>query len=77
MKNPFYGFSLGNNCYKIRFAIKSKGKGKRGGARLITLVKIINNNVYLLSVFDKSAKDSVSEIELKELMKEIQKQQKD
>jgi mRNA-degrading endonuclease RelE of RelBE toxin-antitoxin system len=34
--NPIQGTSLGNNCYKIRIAISSKGKGKSGGARLIT-----------------------------------------
>lgn len=35
-KDPFYGIPIGNNCYKIRIAIASKDKGKRGGARLIT-----------------------------------------
>jgi hypothetical protein len=70
-KNPHYGISLGHNCYKIRFAIKSKNSGKSGGARLITLIKIINNTVYLLSVYDKSHKDSVSDSELAEIIKEI------
>lgn len=28
--------ALGNNCYKIRMAITSKGKGKSGGSRVIT-----------------------------------------
>lgn len=35
-ENPTQGESLGRGCYKIRLAIKSKGKGKRGGARVIT-----------------------------------------
>lgn len=35
-KNPTYGTQLGKNCYKIRIAITSKGKGKSGGARIIT-----------------------------------------
>ena len=34
--NPEQGTALGKNCYKIRLAIASKGKGKSGGARLIT-----------------------------------------
>ena len=34
--NPVQGTSLGNDCYKIRLAIRSKGKGKSGGARVIT-----------------------------------------
>jgi mRNA-degrading endonuclease RelE of RelBE toxin-antitoxin system len=34
--DPQTGDYLGNSCYKIRLAIASKGKGKRGGARVIT-----------------------------------------
>ena len=33
-KDPKSGMPLGNDTYKIRLAIKSKGKGKSGGARL-------------------------------------------
>jgi len=32
-KDPNMGTPLGNDCYKIRLAIKSKGAGKSGGAR--------------------------------------------
>jgi len=35
-QNPTLGTALADNCYKIRLAIKSKGKGKSGGARVIT-----------------------------------------
>jgi mRNA-degrading endonuclease RelE of RelBE toxin-antitoxin system len=38
--NPNQGTSLGRNCYKIRLAITSKGKGKSGGARIITHIVI-------------------------------------
>jgi mRNA-degrading endonuclease RelE of RelBE toxin-antitoxin system len=38
---PVQGKSLGKDCYKIRLAITSKGKGKSGGARVITCVKIV------------------------------------
>ena len=34
--SPNLGISLGHNVYKIRLAIESKGKGKSGGARVIT-----------------------------------------
>lgn len=34
--NPTYGTSIKHNCYKIRLSIKSKGKGKSGGARVIS-----------------------------------------
>ena len=34
--NPYGGESLGQHTYKNRMAIASKGKGKSGGARVIT-----------------------------------------
>ena len=68
---PEQGVSLGNNCYKIRFAISSKSKGKSGGARVITCVKIVETTVYLLSVFDKSEHNTISDNEIKNLLKEI------
>ncbi len=63
--NPQQGTPLGNNFYKIRLAITSKGKGKSGGARIITFVKIIKNKVYLSAIYDKSEKDTISNKELK------------
>ena len=60
-KEPKSGIAIGKNCYKIRLAIKSKGKGKSGGARIITLVKIIDKEVHLLSIFDKSKKENISD----------------
>ena len=67
-ENPTQGTALGNNCYKIRFAIRSKGKGKAGGARIITCVKIVNETVYLLTIFNKSEQESISDQDLKELL---------
>ena len=34
--NPNEGTSVGGNAFKIRLAVKSKGKGKSGGMRVIT-----------------------------------------
>ena len=67
--NPEQGTALGNNCYKIRIAIASKGKGKSGGARVITNIVISENTVYLLSIYDKSEKQNLTDLELKELLK--------
>ncbi len=69
---PAQGTSLGNDCYKIRLAIASKNKGKSGGARVITCVYIADSEVYLLSVYDKSERSSLSDKELKELIDWIQ-----
>lgn len=68
-ENPEQGISLGDNCYKIRLAISSKGRGKSGGARVVTHIVISENTVYLLSIYDKSEKANITDAELKELLK--------
>lgn len=40
-QNPNQGTPLGNQVYKIRLAIASKGVGKSGGARVISFVHIL------------------------------------
>lgn len=69
--NPETGTPLGNGFYKIRLAIRSKGKGKRGGGRLITYIKIVAETVYLVSIYDKSEKSDISNEELRKLFLEI------
>jgi len=70
-KNPAIGISLGNNCYKIRIAIKSKGKGKSGGARVITFVFVSDSEVYLVTIYDKSDQASISRKEILQLRREL------
>lgn len=67
-EKPETGTTLGNNCFKIRIAIASKGKGKSGGARIITNIAISERNVYFLSIYDKSEKENISNKELKDLL---------
>lgn len=71
-QNPIQGKPLGKDCYKVRMAISSKGKGKSGGARVITCVLIEDVDVYLLTVYDKSEKENISDNELLTLRKQIQ-----
>jgi len=66
---PKKGTDIGKNCYKIRLAIKSKGKGKSGGARVITNFLVKNNIVYMLSIYDKSEKENLIDNELSQLLK--------
>jgi mRNA-degrading endonuclease RelE of RelBE toxin-antitoxin system len=70
-ENPTLGTAIRKDCYKVRMSIKSKGKGKSGGARIITNFVIADNTVYLLSIYDKSEKESLSDKELDELLKHI------
>lgn len=72
-EQPDQGTPLGSDCFKIRLAVKSKGKGKSGGGRVITCVKVEKENVFLLSIFDKSEQATISDKELKELLKLIPK----
>jgi mRNA-degrading endonuclease RelE of RelBE toxin-antitoxin system len=69
--NPTIGTPLGKNCYKIRLAIKSKSKGKSGGARVITYIISDDETVILLTIYDKSEKENLSPKELDELLRLI------
>ncbi len=62
--DPTQGEPLGRDCYKVRMAISSKGKGKSGGSRVITCVKVVNEDIYLLAIYDKSDKENISDKEL-------------
>ena len=79
---PRLGTPLGKDVYKIRLKISSKGKGKSGGARVISLVETIvigiteklsqeDVMVNLLTIYDKSDVENISDRELKELIKNI------
>lgn len=70
-ENPELGKGIGKNCYKIRISIASKGKGKSGGARVITHIFISKETIYLLSIYDKSDQETISQNELDELLKYV------
>ena len=74
--NPKQGIPLGLNTFKIRIGVRSKGKGKSGGLRVITYkVEVTSDKitVYLLSIFDKSEQSSISKGLLKHLIEQISK----
>ena len=74
--NPQTGTPLGGDCYKIRIAIKSKGRGKSGGGRVITCVKILSGRIYFLSIYDKSEQEDIPDVALAvliEMVDEIEK----
>lgn len=70
-QNPFTGTEIGNHCRKIRLAITSKGKGKSGGARVITHVQVSGSTVYLISIYDKSDMDNIDDSTLKKRLKNL------
>jgi len=70
LKNPTMGDDLGDNTRKVRMAIASKNKGKRGGVKVITLnllIDIENTKIYLLTIYDKGEQDSISKEEIRYL----------
>jgi hypothetical protein len=71
MIEPIQVTPLGKNAFKIRMAITSKGQGKSWGARVITCVKVVAPIVYLVSIYDKSAREDISDKELKERIKNL------
>ncbi len=79
-KEPRTGIKIGENTYKIRLAVKSKGRGKSGGMRIITyldveirLEKEEFTTVYLMSIYDKSEKENISDNLLRQLIEEVQR----
>src|SRR5256885_5692368 len=79
--NPESGTPLGNHAFKIRLAIRSKGRGKSGGARVITYLEteiigyIEKENataVNLITIYDKSEVASISQKELRQLIAKME-----
>lgn len=76
-KNPFQGNDMGNGVRKVRMSITSKGKGKSGGARVITLnVTQLEDDtieITLLTIYDKSEISNVTDKYIKWLISLINK----
>ena len=80
VKTPRLGTPLGKDTYKIRLKVTSKGKGKSGGARVISLIEttlvgfaeIVSDEeiiVNLITIYDKGDVGNISDKELKDLIK--------
>lgn len=83
LDTPRMGIKITDNVYKIRLAVKSKGRGKSGGMRIITFVWEIalemaededtsETIIFLASIFDKSEEENISDKDLERLIDEIQ-----
>lgn len=74
MDNPEIGVSLGGGKRKIRLGVKSKGGGKRGGLRVITLNVLVDINdtcVNLLTIYDKKEIPNVSDKYIDEIIRNL------
>ena len=75
--NPQQGIPLGARLYKIRMAIAAKGKGKSGGARVITYRLLATQEhieITLLTIYDKNEIDNLSDDYLRSLVKDLSEQ---
>lgn len=73
-KDPEAGTEITDDVYKIRMAVKSKGRGKSGGARVIYFnlfaQKTDNNEIVLLAIYDKSDRENISDSEVRYAIKQ-------
>lgn len=76
-ENPRLGVQVHENTFKIKLAVRSKGKGKSGGLRVIThvvelevLIEEQENEtiLFLLSIYDKSEMENISDSRLRSLV---------
>lgn len=69
LDNPTKGIPLGHDVYKIRMPIASKRKGKSGGARVITFVRIVNETIYLVTIYDKGELENLTKDDILAILK--------
>ena len=72
LKNPMQGVELTGGARKVRMAITSKGRGKSGGARVIIRVRIVNDELQLLYIYDKADMENVIDAYLRDVMKRME-----
>ena len=70
-QNPELGISLGMQAFKVRLAIRSKCKGKSGGARVIYYLITAEREVWLLALYDKSELDSLDVSMIRRLIDDV------
>ena len=68
--HPEIGTPLGDGVYKVRLGISSKGKGKSGGAPVLTYYRVEKNSVLAFSIYSKGEKDNISKKEIQQLLKD-------
>jgi hypothetical protein len=81
LENPRLGTPLGRDVFKIRLAVKSKGKGKSGGMRVITYIVELaveidkteqdETTIFLLTIYDKAERENISEKEIAAIIAQI------
>ena len=74
LKNPYQGTELSPGIRKIRLSIDSKGRGKSGGARVITFTYLVDEKdgvVILLLLYDKADASSIKMNVVRKIIKDL------
>ena len=88
LTNPRTGTLIRANTYKIRLAVKSKGRGKSGGLRIITHVVEVeievsestaeqDTTIILVAIYDKSEIQNIDNEYLKSVIDDIEAELED
>ena len=73
-ENPLQGTEIAPNVRKIRMTITAKGRGKSGGARVITFNALVSEKegtIALLLIYDKSDASNIKMNIVKEIIKDL------
>ena len=74
LKNPYQGTELSLGIRKVRLTIGSKGRGKSGGARVITFTYLVDEKdgvVILLLLYDKADASSIKMNVVRKIIKDL------
>ncbi len=62
------GIELKSNIFKVRIKNSDKNKGKSAGYRLISYLALVDNQLHLLYIYDKSKIENLTENEIDKLV---------
>jgi mRNA-degrading endonuclease RelE of RelBE toxin-antitoxin system len=62
------GIEIKSNIFKARIKNSDKNRGKSAGYRLISYLAIVDNEVHLLYIYDKSKIENLTENEIDKLI---------
>jgi mRNA-degrading endonuclease RelE of RelBE toxin-antitoxin system len=62
------GIELKSNIFKVRIKNSNKNKGKSAGYRLISYLALVENELQLLYIYDKSKIENLTENEIDKLI---------
>ena len=74
LKNPYQGTEFSPGIRKVRLTIGSKGRGKSGGARVITFTYLVDEKdgvVILLLLYDKADASSIKMNVVRQIIKDL------